>query len=381
MSDDDEDWVPGPLARTRHFSVRVEDDGRLVATAVLAGREFWLTTGELALLLRYPVGDGVAPAPDDDPALLRRLAERGLLVSASSTGRFAELRRREQALEAPEWHRQAASFHAMTRWSDVRSSPALGSFPRDPAAWPPPAHFHLPASVVATTALPAPTGLGALSHALSRRRTTTRGFDVDASVTLEQLSTILHWVYGSHGLREVVPGELTLVRKTSPSGGAQHPTEAYLVARRVDGLAPGLYHYGVEHHVLELLDDLVGRDLVALNEELLAGQAHLAGASVVFYLTSRYARTFWKYPRHAKAYKVLLLDAGHLSQTSYLVCAQLGLAAFVTAAINEANVDALLGLDAFTEGAVLATGCGVALDPGAEPVYSPSSRDPGATAS
>ena len=146
--------------------------------------------------------------------------------------------------------------------------------------------------------------------------------------------------------------------------------------RNVDGLAPGLYHYAVEHHALELLDDLAGRDLVQLNLELLAGQAHLASASVVFYLTSRYARTFWKYPRHAKAYKVLLLDAGHLSQTSYLVCARLGLAAFVTAAINEVNIDNLLGLEAYTEGAVLATGCGHALNPADEPAYrtTPSSR-------
>lgn len=349
--------------------MRAGDDGRLVATSVLAGREYWLTLAELGVLLHYPVGDGVAPSGSHDAAQLVRLAERGLLLSETGSGLFAEYRRREAALGHPAWNLHAAQFHAMTRWSDVRSAPVLGSFPRDATSWPPPPHFHSVRSALSRADLPSPSELDGLSGILRSRRTTTRGFDTAASISLAELSTVLYWVYGCQGVREVVPGELTIVRKTSPSGGAQHPTEAYLIARNVDGLAPGLYHYDVEHHGLELLDDLPGRDLVELNEALLAGQAHLATASVVFYLTSRYARTFWKYPRHAKAYKVLLLDAGHLSQTSYLVCAHLGLSAFVTAAINEANVDALLGLEAFTEGAVLATGCGHALDPDGEPGY------------
>jgi putative peptide maturation dehydrogenase len=324
---------------------------------------------ELGILISYPVGGWLDPVATHDEDDLVRLAERGLLLSEASTGLFAEYRRREASLGAPQWNRHAAQFHSMTRWSDVTMSSALGSFPKDPASWPPPPHFHAAPAAKSRAELPAPLTLPGLDDVLARRRTTTRGFDPGASISLAELSTILYWVYGSHGTREVVPGELSLVRKTSPSGGAQHPTEAYLVARGVDDLAPGLYHYGVEHHELELLDELRGRDLVALNEELLAGQAHLAGAAVVFYLTSRYGRTFWKYPRHAKAYKVLLLDAGHLSQTSYLVCSSLGLGAFVTAAINETNIDQLLGLDAFTEGAVLATGCGRQLHAEREPAY------------
>jgi nitroreductase len=67
------------------------------------------------------------------------------------------------------------------------------------------------------------------------------------------------------------------------------------------------------------------------------------------------------------------MDAGHLSQTLQLVCTDLGLGAFVTAAINAANVDERLGIDGFEEGAIAACGFGVAAapDPLLEPDFAP----------
>jgi len=50
-----------------------------------------------------------------------------------------------------------------------------------------------------------------------------------------------------------VPGIGRLPLKTYPSGGAQHPLEVYVLARRVGGLAPGLYHYASDVHRLERL--------------------------------------------------------------------------------------------------------------------------------
>ena len=47
-----------------------------------------------------------------------------------------------------------------------------------------------------------------------------------------------------------------------------------------------------------------------------------------------------------------------LSQTLYLVSTDLGLGAFVTAAINNVNIDETLGLDGFTEAAIAINGCG-----------------------
>ena len=86
----------------------------------------------------------------------------------------------------------------------------------------------------------------------------------------------------------------------------------------------------------------------------------------------RFYRTFWKYRKHQRAYGVILMDAAHLSQTFYLVCAELGLGAFFTAAINGSNVEEKLGLDGFTEGAVAICGCGApAQNNYIDPVFQP----------
>jgi putative peptide maturation dehydrogenase len=361
----------GRIRRSGYFDVRIGDDGSLIAISALAGLEVAISAEELKLLISVPETDWVELDSAWDGSCIRGLLESGLLLSEDGDGLLAEIRQRDAQLRAPPWNRHAAIFHAMTRWSDVRSTPSPARQTRDPARWPPPGHFHRVADRLARVGLPSPETDGAFFDLLASRRTTTRGFDPSAFVTGQQLSTILYWVWGCHGTLDIVPGELTLLRKTSPSAGAQHPTEVYPLVRKVEGVPPGLYHYDLEHHSLELLDELVGRDLLELNLELIADQEHFASASVVFYMTSRFGRNFWKYPLHMKAYKVLLFDAGHLSQTMYLTCAHLGLGSFVTGAFNEVNVDRILRLAAFKEGSILVAGCGHPANVEAEPRYSP----------
>jgi hypothetical protein len=50
------------------------------------------------------------------------------------------------------------------------------------------------------------------------KRKTTRGFDPDASLSLEELSTILRYVWGCHGALEV-RNELTILKKYSGRRG------------------------------------------------------------------------------------------------------------------------------------------------------------------
>ena len=98
--------------------------------------------------------------------------------------------------------------------------------------------------------------------------------------------------------------------------------------------------------------------MAALVEEATAGQWYFADADVVFVMTARFGRSFWKYRRHAKAFRTLLLDAGHLSQTFYLVCTELGLGPFVTAALDDDALERVLGLDPLREGVLALCGCG-----------------------
>ncbi|HEX5754941.1 MAG TPA: nitroreductase family protein, partial [Arenimonas sp.] len=60
-----------------------------------------------------------------------------------------------------------------------------------------------------------------------------------------------------------------------------------------------------------------------------------------------------------KAWRVLHLDVGHLSQTMYLAAADLGLGAFITAAINDREIDSMLELEPMREGCIAVVGFGI----------------------
>src|SRR5262249_51913777 len=151
----------------------------------------------------------------------------------------------------------------------------------------------------------------------------------EATLTVEQLAVLLGTVFGPTGIVDHGNGYV-LQKKTSPSGGALHPIEAYPIVRRVAGLAPGLYHYDAERHALELLEELMEDEATEYLRFATGGQTPFRHAQVAFVLTARFRRNFWKYWRQQDQYGVLLLDAGHLSQTLYLVATELGLDAFVT---------------------------------------------------
>jgi SagB-type dehydrogenase family enzyme len=109
----------------------------------------------------------------------------------------------------------------------------------------------------------------------------------------------------------------------------------------------------------------------AVGSAFLGGQWYFASAPVLFVMAARFDRSFWKYRDHDKAYAAILLDAGHLSQTFYLVCEELRLGAFVAGAINDATIDERLGLRMFEEGALVICGCGRPAPSGLEPRFEP----------
>jgi len=65
-------------------------------------------------------------------------------------------------------------------------------------------------------------------------------------------------------------------------------------------------------------------------------------------MTAAVSRNMWKYD-HARAYRVLLLETGHLGQTFHLVCTKLGLAPFTTAATLDPEIERELSLDGVSE--------------------------------
>jgi putative peptide maturation dehydrogenase len=319
-------------------------------------------------LLAVPTGRWVDESELDlQPAALAALVDAGLVLRDAEDP--AGLHARDEALSLSGWSPHAALYHFASRWRDMGAEFAeadpdevdaavaeLAAQHREAGAEAPPA-FHELEAARAIVELPAPTARGPLEDALAGRRTT-RAFAAGGRLELEQLSHLLFWTFGCHGVANETDW-LTVLRRTSPSGGGLHPIEAYPFAIAIDGLDTGLYHYRARDHALELVAPVAESEAATLASRLAAGQVYFGRASAHVVLTARFERSYWKYRRHDKAYRVLLMDAGHLSQTFYLVAARLGLGAFVTAAINDAAIDELLGLDPAVEGSLAVLGCGV----------------------
>jgi SagB-type dehydrogenase family enzyme len=184
-------------------------------------------------------------------------------------------------------------------------------------------------------------------------RKTHRRFS-DRELKLETVSQLLSLVWGVHGyLHTARFGKLP--RKTSPSAGARHPGEVYLMALGVRGLGPGLYHYHPVHHHLEMICVNTTREKAWL---YCARQDYAKKAAALFLMTAVFPRTMWKY-HLARAYRVVLLDAGHLCQTFCLVATWLGLAPFCTAALKDTLIEEDLQIDGVRESVLYIAGVGL----------------------
>ena len=298
------------------------------------------------------------------------LVERRVLVSDRDNPTEAALREGEARLEATGWHPLAAIYHGMTRWQGVVGDE--GSREHNDAAelarltghaeehGPLAPHFPRSAGALSRLELPIEPLDDAFARILRARRTT-RHFDTTRPLPLCDLNRVLYGTFGALGTQELAPG-MVAVKRTSASGGALHPIEAYPLVINVAGLVPGFYHYESGTHALALLKDMAEADARALASALTIGQTYFADAQVLVFHVARLDRHHWKYRRHPKAYKAVLLDSGHLSQTFYLLAAERGLGAYYTAAINDADVGTQLGLDPLTRIAIGANGLGI-IDP------------------
>ena len=190
------------------------------------------------------------------------------------------------------------------------------------------------------------------------RRVTCRNFDATRTLTREQFSTVLQRAWGARAVQDFAP-DVPLLKKSVPSAGGLHATECYLLVQRVDGIAPGLYHYHPVDHALESIKLLSSDEAAARARRFVAAQNYFVDAHVMVIAVSRFRRNFWKYRNHAKAYRALILDVGHLSQAQYLAATELGLAAFITAAINEVDIEQAFGLDPIEESPLAVTGFGI----------------------
>lgn len=179
-------------------------------------------------------------------------------------------------------------------------------------------------------------------------RRSRRAFSDDA-IPLETLATFLGHSCRVQSQRLDELGGISF--RPSPSAGALHGLEIYLLAQHCEGLERGLYHYEPMRHGLERLPTISD----ASKLDLLAEQARRMAASpsvppAYFISTARFRRYQWKYAQ--LAYSVMLKDLGSLHQTMSLCAEALGLASVILGDTPTDPFVELAGLDWLAESPV-----------------------------
>lgn len=290
---------------------------------------------------------------DYEPASVRRAVQQlahHTLLERSDRRRDAK----SQAMESwRHWTPAAGFFHFSTKDTRFLSETrAIARFFRtqlkhEPVPAPAKSYPRAP-----RVSLPAAQTDGEFPRTLMARRTW-RDFAPDA-ISVAQIATLLRLTTGVQNWL-AIPRLGRAPLKTSPSGGARHPTELYVLALHVKGLTRGLYHYNSVAHHLERLHRGASRTGVT---RILPGQWWYESAAALILFTAVFPRTQWKY--HAsRAYRAVLLEAGHVCQTFLLTATWLGLAPFCTMALADSYAEKFLGVDGITESVIYAAGVGV----------------------
>jgi SagB-type dehydrogenase family enzyme len=178
-----------------------------------------------------------------------------------------------------------------------------------------------------------------LWQALVSRRSR-RKFTKEA-ISLEEL-TILLWA--AQGVTAQSGAHLL---RTAPSAGALYPLEVYLAVERVEGVAPGLYHFDVRDFQLARLADGHFGPQVA---EAALGQGFVGQSAVVFIWSAVLRRTTGRYG--ARGMRYIWMDAGHACQNLLLAAESLQLGACPVAAFIDDELNGLLKLDGQEESAL-----------------------------
>jgi SagB-type dehydrogenase family enzyme len=173
------------------------------------------------------------------------------------------------------------------------------------------------------------------------KRRSIRDYASEADLPLRLLSSLLVATQG------ITAREKNYGFRSAPSAGGLYPIETYLLARAVEGLEEGFYHFRPHRFDLEFIKP--GDFGWALAEAAL-GQSMVIDAQVTFVWTAVVERSKWKYRQ--RAYRYIYVDAGHIAQNLYLAGTAAGLGVCAIGAFFDNDVNDLLGIDGVEETAL-----------------------------
>jgi len=168
-----------------------------------------------------------------------------------------------------------------------------------------------------------------------RQRRSVRQY-ADTPLSLVELAYLL---WSTQGVREVMEGHATF--RTVPSAGARHAFETYILANRIEGVAPGLYRYAALEH--KLVETDLSPDIADQITAGCFGQRFVRTSAATFVWAAVPYRMTWRYGE--RGYRYLHLDAGHVCQNLYLSAEAIDCGVCAIAAFDDDRMDELLQLD------------------------------------
>lgn len=249
------------------------------------------------------------------------------------------------------WNPQATAFHFSTKDANYVDSTAETRQAIVAEGRPPLMKAYPAADRVPLPRLPISIEQDFVTTLYNRR--THRSFS-NAPVPRNAFAALLSTVFGPKDF--ISANEFgSLMIRTSPAGGARNELEAYVAVFNVENIDSGIYHYNILEHSLELLHEGQTREKLS---DFCRSQSGINEAGFVVILTAVVERMTSKY-RAPRAYRVMLINAGHIGQSFALTATALGLGPFQTAAFKDTEIEHLLGLDTATESAVYVLSAGV----------------------
>lgn len=163
-------------------------------------------------------------------------------------------------------------------------------------------------------------------------------------ITQKEISKILHY---SAGINFRKDNDEYDAFRAYPSAGARYPLEVYVVILKAEDMEPGLYHYDVRSHSLELISK---GNFINRIYEYTGRQEMIKNASAVLVISAVFARTQKKYKE--RGYRYIFLDAGHLAQNVYLISTALKIGCCTVGGFLDNKMNNLLGLDGKEESSI-----------------------------
>lgn len=258
----------------------------------------------------------------------------------------------EKYREEWQWGTVAGFYHFNVRDTPFVDGPATREFMQKRTAWRPSPLLHQSNSETAKRVALPPTDMRSPVFALMRRRRSLRRF-LPRAIELQTLGDCLFCGNGIVGFTDDEDfGHLPVAM--TPSGGARNPFELYVYAQNVTGLEPGFYHYAALDHDLGLV-----RSGEVDVPAMLGGQSWPGRAAAIIILIAHFPRSMWKY-HLAPGYRVVLMEAGFISQNIALAATEHGISAVPSGALKESLIESYLGTPPIEAGAVFTMSLGYA---------------------